>query len=370
MSCIGLYTDKYRIFAGLFALQLSGKLEAVSRYHTVIMVSCEDKSCRIAGAFLYIMYRGVALEVLKHLLAVIGSTIIIGPTCPRGEFVITKHIHNTYIRKCYADKVRTLSHYGSYEQPAVGASLDSEFLLGGVFVIYQVLASGDKIVKDVLLLELSTVIMPFLTIFTTPTNVGYGKYTPIVHPYSIGNGKPWGVANVKSAIAIETSRSRTVQGSTLLIGDDHRYFGAVLGGIEYLFGLKIILLHLGDSVCHIVSQDIFPSHYRGKYILCFSNKVFPVFRGRVFYVCYHNSPIRGIQVGVEIDLIPFDREDKGVGIIVVEDSDQRTIGFSKVFDPQLTSRGGFLSTDNQVVLIVRHIATYVAIFFLWFASEN
>ena len=71
MSCIGLYTDKYRIFAGLFALQLSGKLEAVSRYHTVIMVSCKDKSCRIADTFFYIVYRGVALEVLKHLLAVI-----------------------------------------------------------------------------------------------------------------------------------------------------------------------------------------------------------------------------------------------------------------------------------------------------------
>ena len=54
--------------------------------------------------------------------------------------------------------------------------------------------------------------MPFLTIFATTTDVGYCEYATIVHPYSIGNGKPWGVADIESSIAIESCRGSTIQG--------------------------------------------------------------------------------------------------------------------------------------------------------------
>ena len=80
MTCIGFYSYKYGVLAGLFALQLRGKLEAVGRYYTVIMVSSKDKGSRIASTFFYIVYRGVAFEVLEHLFAIVGSTIVISPT--------------------------------------------------------------------------------------------------------------------------------------------------------------------------------------------------------------------------------------------------------------------------------------------------
>ena len=124
--------------------------------------------------------------------------------------MVAEHIHYPYIGKGYSYQVWSLGHYGAYKQTSIGTSFDSEFFLGSIFVIYQVLTSTNEVVKYILFLELGARIMPFLTIFATTTDVGYCEYATIVHPYSIGNGKPWGVADIESAISIESSRSCTI----------------------------------------------------------------------------------------------------------------------------------------------------------------
>ena len=77
---------------------------------------------------------------------------ILGPGPAFGEKLEPQHVHHAHGRQACAEKFRALRHNRAYQQPAVAASLDGEFIGPRVFIIDEPLGRGDEIVENVLLI--------------------------------------------------------------------------------------------------------------------------------------------------------------------------------------------------------------------------
>ena len=89
------------------------------------------------------------------------------------------------------------------KQSAVAPALDGESWGGSVFIFDQPLGGSNVVVEDILFFGFDAGLVPRLSVFAAPAEVGHGKDATQLHPDKIGDAEGRGQADVKSAVAVE-----------------------------------------------------------------------------------------------------------------------------------------------------------------------
>ena len=236
MACVALDADEVRAVADVTVLQSRGILERVCGHHTVVVVGGGHQDGRILLAVLDGMQRGVLVEVLEHLLAVLAGAVIHRPVAADGELVVAEHIHNAHLRDGHRKEVGTLVHDCADEQAAVGTALQGQLLLARIFLVDEVFRRRDAVVEYVLLLHLGTGLVPFLAVFAAAAQVHDSQHAALLQPGDPRRAETRGERDVEAAVPVEQRRVVAVHLDALLVGDEHRDLGAVLRGEELLLG--------------------------------------------------------------------------------------------------------------------------------------
>src|SRR5271169_5433860 len=109
-----------------------------------------------------------------------------------------------------------------------------------VFVGDEPFSRSDKIVKDILFVQLDAGFMPLFTIFATPTNVCGDKKEALFEERQDKRAVNGRGGDVEAAITVEKSGILAVQLQSLLVGKEHGDTGAVLALIKDLLRLVVI----------------------------------------------------------------------------------------------------------------------------------
>src|SRR5690606_36450304 len=79
-----------------------------------------------------------------------------------------------------------------------------------------------------------------LAVFPPAPEIGYRIDSPLFHPDGVHNAEGWGEADVEAPISVEHGGIFAIALQAFFISDDHGDPGAVLGGVEDLFGFVIL----------------------------------------------------------------------------------------------------------------------------------
>src|SRR5690554_2696360 len=110
MSSIGLYSDQYGIVPLMILLQPRGEFERMCRHHPIVMIGRRHHRGWVVRSGSQGMVRRVYMEVLEHVLVLIGGSIIKSPACTCGEFMISQHIQYAYRRESHLKELWALGH--------------------------------------------------------------------------------------------------------------------------------------------------------------------------------------------------------------------------------------------------------------------
>src|ERR1700680_190503 len=80
------------------------------------------------------------------------------------------------------EQVGALGDHGAHEQASVGAALDGEVILVGIFFGDQVLGGRDHVVKNILFLVEHAGAVPVLAELGAAAQVGDGVDAAVLHP--------------------------------------------------------------------------------------------------------------------------------------------------------------------------------------------
>src|SRR3989338_3497625 len=101
-----------------------------------------------------------------------------------------KHIKDTNMSNTTTKELRTLVHAGTNQSASVGPTGDGKEGRDGGLGGDEVLGSGAKVVKDVLLVALDAGVVPLLAILATAADVGDGEDTPeVLHEEELAGGE-------------------------------------------------------------------------------------------------------------------------------------------------------------------------------------
>lgn len=76
MTCLGVNADKDGSGSGMALLQTCCEFERVCRHHTVVMIGSGHKRSGVRYAFLQVVKRRVAFQVLEHLAGILAGSIV------------------------------------------------------------------------------------------------------------------------------------------------------------------------------------------------------------------------------------------------------------------------------------------------------
>lgn len=70
------------------------------------------------------------------------------------------------MRNTGAKEIGPLIAAGGHQKATVRSALDDQLFTTRVIIIHQIFASSNEVIKDVLLVQQATTVMPLLTVFT------------------------------------------------------------------------------------------------------------------------------------------------------------------------------------------------------------
>ena len=98
------------------------------------------------------------------------------------KFLVVDHVEQRHLAHDGAEQVGTLRDHGAHEQASVGAALDGEVILVGIFLGDQVLGGGDHVVEDILFLVEHAGAVPVFAELGPAAQVGDGVDAAVLHP--------------------------------------------------------------------------------------------------------------------------------------------------------------------------------------------
>src|SRR6185369_16933752 len=100
-----------------------------------------------------------------ELFGIVRRAVVAGPRPSDGELMEAEHVHHADLGQCSPKEVWSLCHARSYEQAAIGTSLDGKLGRRSVIVLLEPLCGGDEIVEHILLVLLGPREVPFFAVF-------------------------------------------------------------------------------------------------------------------------------------------------------------------------------------------------------------
>ena len=219
---------------------MSGKLEGVGRHHAIVVIGGGDQGRGVTGTGLEIVQGRIPQQGAKHILAVRGRAVIVGPARAGGKGVVAQHVHHPDRRQRDLKQIGALSHHRANQQAAVGAAAQRQFLLAGVALVKKILGRGHEVVENVLLSLPGAGEMPGLAILATAANIGHGVNSAQAQPRGHGGAEARPQADIKAAVAIQQGGRAAVARHAPGVSDQHGNARAVSGGVKHLLGHKIV----------------------------------------------------------------------------------------------------------------------------------
>lgn len=252
MTGFAVYAQQHRIQLVLVVpqhmMQVGGKFQRMQRTHAIVVVGGQNQCGRIlivlGGGTTNIMQWRIFEQVIEMFFH-IWAAIVAAPSVTNGEFVETQHVQHAHLRYRSAEQIGPLIDAGANQKTSIGATLNDQLLAFGVFVLDEVLSGRLKIIENILFVEQTAAVVPFLAIFTTAANIRTGQYTiKGLDEHQHGHTERRLNGDVEATVAVQQTRlwfSRCVFLELTLHGE-HGYFGAVTAGIEHLLDFVVMLV--------------------------------------------------------------------------------------------------------------------------------
>ena len=128
--------------------------------------------------------------------------------------------------------------------------------------------------------------------------------------------------------------------------------------------------YFGNGIHHIFGKEIAATCTRGKHIFGFRNQVFPIIWSRVGRIHDHDFFVGCFTVGDHVQGGTLVIDYIGIGIGVVQNSDQFRILLREVHHKQFVARCGHRSGNEQILLVFGNGTAYVTVLLFWCATKN
>ena len=219
--------------------------------HIVVQFTGLDIDPGIVHRF-HIVIGGVAEQVLKHLLALSGVTVL-GDV--HGAAVIFHKVNHVRVRhgvQHTGPKVRTHGHQGGHQQTAVGAAADGQLAGAGPAIVDHLFGNADEVLITMALGHLHAAFMPGGAVLTAAPEVALDVDTTLFCPagdlcaadtlHILGQNTV-----VVTAVSVNQGGGIAVFWGVLVADQIVRNLGAVLGGGgEALFHHQVRMVGIGS----------------------------------------------------------------------------------------------------------------------------
>ncbi len=187
----------------------------------------------------------VSIEGLE-LVGLVARSVVRYPVPADGELVEAQHVHDAHLRYGNPEELRTLVHHRAHQQTAVRSALNRQPRRRGVLLVDEPLGRGDKVVEDVLLLELHPLLVPLFAVFATATDIRRRVNEALLENREAGGAERRRLHDVEATVRIKERGIVPVELEPLAMDEKHWNPCTVLARIEHLRRLERIVAIAGD----------------------------------------------------------------------------------------------------------------------------